>query len=736
MKAEKLQELLNSMTIEEKIGQMTQLGGYLYEQSKSDVTGPLSDVDAPEHLDATNGSIVGSYGAAMIREIQDSHIQKSRLKIPLLFMADIIHGYRTIFPIPLAMGATWNVDLAEESAEIAARESAASGIHVTFSPMVDLVRDPRWGRVMESTGEDPYLNALFSAAFVKGYQGENLEEDKTRIAACVKHFVAYGLSEGGREYNTVDVSMRELYENYLSGFTAAIEAGVEMVMTSFNPVNGIPVTGNKDLIKGILREDLHFDGVVISDWTSIGELVAHGVADDQKEAAKLALDATVDVDMMSFCYPLGLEPLLEEGSVSLQQLDEAVMRVLKLKNKLGLFEDPYRGLSEVKEAEEVFSEKNRESAQRAAEEAMVLLKNERNCLPIATGKKIALIGPYADKQNVFGKWSWRGEVEEAIQLADALREKVLASQLIVARGSGIYEGDGTLLQEAVGAAEEADVIVLAVGEHADMSGEAASRSTLTLPEAQVELIEEMTKLGKPIALVLFNGRPLDLSGIVDKCDAILETWFLGTQSGEAIAKALLGYVNPSGKLTMSFPQNVGQVPVYYNHYSTGRPLQSGSTEKWVSRYLDVPNEPLFPFGHGLSYTEFEYGDLTLSVTEVSPDTSLTVAVELTNIGGRAGKEVVQLYIQDLKGEVIRPVKELKGFQKVELQPGETKEITFEITETMLRYVHSDLERRSEKGEFKVFVGTSSVNNKEQRMYLVADGSTQKAGRSLQHVIPD
>lgn len=717
MKSIELNELLNKMTFEEKIGQMTQLAGYLYEESSSDVTGPLSGVNGPEFLDATNGSIVGSYGAASIKEIQSKYLEKSRLKIPLLFMADVIHGYRTIFPIPLAIGTTWNTELAEKSAEIAAKESAVSGIHLTFSPMVDLVRDPRWGRVLESTGEDPYLNAEFSKAFVYGYQGKDLASDKMRIAACVKHFIAYGLSQGGREYNTVDVSKRELLENHISGFEAAIEAGVEMVMTSFNPVDGIPSTGNKELVEGVLRKKLSFEGVVISDWTSLGELITNGVAENEKEAAERAINATVDIEMMTFCYAIGLKKLVEEGTISEDSIDEAVMRILKLKNKLGLFEDPYRGLSEEKEKEIVFSEEHKESARQVSEESIVLLKNENNTLPLNKHQKIALIGPFSDECNVLGQWHWRGDESEASQLADAFSHKLKSDYYTVAKGSGIAERDDSLLNEAVNNANQADTVVLAIGEHIKMSGEAASRSDITLPEAQIELIKAVKETGKPLVVVLFNGRPLDLKGVLDEADAVLETWFLGTESGNAISNVLFGDVNPSGKLTMSFPHNVGQIPVHYNHFSTGRPYTEGSEEKWVSRYIDIPNEPRLAFGFGLSYTTFEYSDLILSSETFTKETDIKVSVEVTNSGKVKGKEVVQFYIHDLFAEVIRPVKELKGFKKIELEPGETKEVTFMLNEKTVRYVHSDLEKRSDPGEFTIYIGSSSTDVKSANVHL-------------------
>lgn len=717
LKKSELKKLLNEMTLEEKIGQMTQLAGYLLEQDKSDLTGPLGDMDVPLYLDSTYGSVVGSYGAATIKEIQEKYLERSRLKIPLLFMADIIHGYKTIFPIPLATGSSWNLELAEKSTEVAAKESSVSGLHLTFSPMVDLVRDPRWGRVLETTGEDPYLNSEFARAFIKGYQGDDLSNDHSRIAACVKHFIGYGATQGGREYNTVDISRKELFESYLPSFEAAIDAGVQMVMTAFNPIDGIPVTGNSDMANDLLRKKLGFEGVTISDWNSLGELITNGVASNETEAAEKGLNATIDIEMMTFCYAKRINELLDAKKIDMSVIDESVMRVLNLKNTLGLFENPYRGLNVDQEESIVFSDSNRKVAREVAEESIILLKND-GVLPLKSNQKIALIGPFSQESNVLGVWSWRGEISEASQLRPAMEEKVSEGNLKVALGCNLTEESDDLLSQAVRIAKDSDVVILAIGEEARMSGEASSRSDIRVPAAQRKLVCELRKVSKKIVTVLFNGRPLDLEDISDNSDAILETWFLGSETGKAIANVLFGDVNPSGKTTMSFPENVGQIPVHYNHYTTGRPYKAGSEDKWVSRYLDVPNEPAIPFGFGLSYTSFDYGEINVSSNTFSKNSSLNVSMSVTNSGDMAGKEVVQFYVQDLVGEVIRPVKELKGFKKIYLEPGETQTITFELTEEMVRYTHSDLDKRSDLGDFKVYIGSSSVRTKEKTVELI------------------
>lgn len=701
---------VQNMTLEEKIAQLLQLAAPFYDEpgDHSEITGPMEELGIQSETVRNAGSVLGVAGAAKMMAVQKAHLENNRLGIPLLFMADIVHGFKTIFPIPLAIGSSWNPGLAERSAEIAAREAAVSGLHVTFAPMVDLIRDPRWGRVMESTGEDPYLNGVFAKAFVQGFQGDDLAGDVTRVAACVKHFAAYGAAEGGRDYNTVDLSERQLREYYLPAYKQAIDAGAEMVMTSFNIVDGVPATGNRKLLRGLLRGEWGFDGVIISDWASIKEMVAHGAAEDDKEAALKAIRAGVDIDMMTTSYLKHLPELINEGLVDEALIDEAVLRILQLKEKLGLFDNPMRGADPVREQEIVYSAEHRQVARKLAEKSSVLLKNE-GVLPLRPEQRVALIGPFADSGDILGWWSWTGSKETAVKLSDAIRSVTgNPEHVAVAEGSGIDSITEEQKAEALKAAAGADVIVLAVGESSDMSGEGGSRTHIQLPEAQLELIRLMKGLGKPVAAVLFNGRPLDLHGVYDQADAVLEAWFPGSEGGSALADLLYGKVNPSGRLTMSFPYSVGQVPVYYNSFSTGRPKPAVEDEnRYVSKYIDSPNEPLLPFGFGLSYTTFAYDGLTLSSDTMTNNQPLEVKVTVTNTGSRAGTETVQLYVRDISGEVVRPVQELKDFRQLELAPHESAEVAFRLEEQQLRYHHSDLTVASDSGQFNVYVGGSS-----------------------------
>jgi beta-glucosidase len=706
---QKLASIIQKMTLDEKIAQLVQLAAPFFEGATNEgqITGPMAAMKVNEEVVRNSGSVLGASGAKEVINIQRAHLKKNRLGIPLLFMADVIHGYKTIFPVPLAIGCSWDLELAEESAEIAAKEASVSGVHVTFAPMVDLVRDPRWGRVVESTGEDSYLNSQFARAFVRGFQGTDLKNDLNRVASCVKHFAAYGAPEGGRDYNTVNMSERQLRESYLPAYKAAIDEGCEMVMTAFNTVDGIPATGNKWLMRDLLRGEWGFDGVLISDWGAVKEMIPHGVAADEREAAYKAIQAGVDIEMMSPCYIHHLKQLVEDGSVDEALIDEAVFRILRLKQKLGLFENPYRGADEKREQEVVLCEEHRRVARELATKSCVLLKNE-GVLPLERGKKIALIGPFAQSGDILGPWSCLGSKDEAIPLYDGLKMKVDPSLLFVAKGCDIETGTEEQWHEALHAAREADVIVLALGEHSDMSGEAGCRADIRLPEVQLELISKLKQLNKPMVAVLFNGRPLDLHGVVDQVDAVLEAWYPGTEGGAAIADLLFGDANPSGKLTMSFPYSVGQIPVYYNCFNTGRPKDApDAQERYVSQYLDIPNEPLFPFGFGLSYTTFSYSEAALSSDYMTPEQPIYVSVKVTNTGKVAGEEVVQLYVRDVTGDVVRPVKELKGFQKILLQPGETKKVTFTLTEEQLRYYHSDLQFTSDAGTFVAYVGPNS-----------------------------
>lgn len=714
-----LTELLHQMTLEEKIAQLLQLTANFHEGGESQITGPLEEMGITESMVTASGSVLGLSGAQSVIDVQKSYLSKSRLGIPLMFMADVVHGFKTIFPIPLAIGCSWDTELAEKSAEIAARESAVSGIHVTFAPMVDLVRDPRWGRVMETTGEDPYLNSLFARAFVRGYQGGSLKEEPERLAACVKHFAAYGAPEGGRDYNTVNMSERNLREQYLPAYKAALDEGCEMVMTSFNTVDGIPATGNEKLMRGILRDEWGFDGVLISDWASIREMIAHGAAEDDCEAAYRAIRAGVDIEMMTPCYVQHLPGLIESGRVDEALVDEAVLRILRLKDKLGLFDNPLRGADPEREREVLFCQEHRNVSYELAAKSSVLLKNEGGLLPLAPGKKVALIGPFAQSDDILGWWSCVGVKEDAVKLGTALQERLAEGQLVIAEGSGVVSVEQSQIDAAIAAAQDADVIVLALGEDSAMSGEGGSRTNIRLPEAQLELVRQLKKVGKPMAAVIFNGRPLDLHGIIDEADAVLEAWFPGSEGGAAIADILIGRVNPSARLTMSFPHSVGQIPVYYNHYNTGRPMNPDKTEeRYVSKYIDSPNDPLLPFGYGLSYTTFEYGELKLSGNEITANQPLQVSVNVTNTGDRAGIETVQLYIRDVAGEVVRPMRELKGFVRLELAPGESADAVFTITEEQLRYHHSDLTQASDPGTFQVFVGPNSRDTLVKSFRLV------------------
>ncbi|REK65647.1 MAG: beta-glucosidase BglX [Cohnella sp.] len=716
---EQLLSLLRQMTLDEKIAQMLQLATPFFKGADDEgmITGPMAQMGVSEQQVQNAGSVLGLSGARQVINIQQAHLNHNRLGIPLLVMSDIVHGFKTIFPVPLAIGCSWDPELAEKSAEIAAREASVSGVHVTYAPMVDLVRDPRWGRVMESTGEDPYLNSLFARAFVRGFQGKNLTEDTDRVAACVKHFAAYGAVEAGRDYNTVDLSERQLREYYLPAYKAALDEGCEMVMTSFNTVDGIPASGNRWLLRKLLREEWGFNGVVISDWGAVKELIPHGVAADEAEAAYKAVRAGVDIEMMTPCYVRHLAKLVENGDVEERLIDEAVLRILRLKQKLGLFENPFRGADPQREREIVFCEAHRAVSRELAAKSCVLLKND-NVLPLSKEQRIALIGPFARSGDILGSWSWQGSQEDAVSLYEGMASKTEASRLLVAEGCGV-ETRGTEEQrsEALAAAREADVIVLALGEHSGMSGEASCRADIRLPQAQLELIQELKPLNKPTVAVLFNGRPLDLHGLVDEVDAVLEAWFPGSEGGAAVADLLFGEARPSGRLTMSFPYSVGQVPVYYNAYNTGRPHVPDAPDHYVSKYLDIPNEPLFPFGFGLTYTTFEYGEPRLSADEMTEDRPLTVSVRVTNTGPLPGEEVVQLYIRDLAGDVVRPIKELKDFRKISLEPGETAEVAFTISERQLRYYHSDLTYASDAGEFRVYVGPNSRDAAELRFRL-------------------
>ncbi|MFC0394437.1 beta-glucosidase BglX [Paenibacillus mendelii] len=707
------------MTLSEKIAQLQQLAPAFYEGSNSagQITGPLEGMGMTEEMIHHAGSVLGLGGAEEAIAIQDAHIRNHRLSIPLIAMADVIHGYRTIFPVPLALGCSWDMELAKRSAAIAAKEASVAGIHVTFSPMADLTRDPRWGRVMESTGEDPWLNSQYARAFVRGYQGKDLSKEPYKLAACIKHFAAYGAAEGGRD-NTVDMSAWMSREYYMPSYRAALDEGCEMVMTAFNTVDGIPASGNRRLMRDLLRDEWGFDGVLISDWGAVKEMIPHGVAEDERECARKAIEAGVDIEMMSPCYVHHLQELVESGEVDEALIDEAVMRILKLKRKLGLFENPHRYADPAVERDILLSDEHRASAQEAAIKSSVLLKND-GILPLSKLAKIALIGPFALSNDLLGPWSCMGDREETVTLSQGMIA-IAGQPQVTATGCSVEYMTDLELEAMLAAAREADVIVLALGESSEMSGEAGCRADIRLPGMQLELVKQAKALGKPVAAVLFNGRPLDLHGVLDEADAVLEAWYPGSNGGSAVAELLYGVANPSGRLTMSFPHSVGQVPVYYNGFNTGRPQGAPDAQlRYVSQYLDIPNEPLLPFGFGLSYTDFQYGEAALSANELSVGGKLLVSVRVTNAGRLEGEETVQLYIRDIAGETVRPLRELKAFEKTALMPGESKDIVFEITEEMLRYHHSDLQYKSDPGQFAVMVGANSRDVQELRFILKA-----------------
>ena len=698
----KINALLARMTLAEKLGQLQQLDGHADGKYR------------PEHLDMIRKGLLGSTlnirGAKATNELQRIAMNESRMKIPMLFAFDVIHGYRTIFPVPLGEAASWDAALAEKTASIAAAESASVGLKWTFAPMLDIARDPRWGRIIEGAGEDPYLGAIMARARVRGFQGNDISA-KDKIVACAKHWVAYGAAEAGRDYNSTDMSERALREIYFPPFKAAVDEGVGTFMTSFNDISGVPATANHFTLKQVLRNEWKFDGVVVSDYTAVMELMLHGLAKDEADAAQYALNAGTDMEMVSRFYNKHGERLLKEGKLSQAVIDNSVRNILRLKFRLGLFDNPYT--DESREAKELLKPEYREYAKYAAARSMVLLKNERETLPIKSNvKEIALIGPLGDEQrSLNGSWAGDGRTEDAVTLLAGLKSKLSDKvKLTFEKGCDINCQSDKDFDKAVKAAKDSDFVIVAVGEHADMSGEASSRSDINLPGKQMELVKAIHATGKPYAVVLMNGRPLTINWIAENSPAILETWFGGTMAGPAIADVLFGDVNPGGKLPVTFPHSVGQIPIYYNHKNTGRPIKGN--EKYTSRYLDLPNTPLYPFGYGLSYTTFALRDLRLDKTTIKPNGNVQVSVEIENTGKRAGDEVTQLYIRDVAASVTRPVRELKGFQRITLQPGEKRRITFTLTSEHLSFYNRDMKFVVEPGDFKVFVGTSSEGGLE------------------------
>lgn len=733
--------LLNEMTIDEKIGQLVQIKGSFFLKGESIQTGPIANLGINEKMIYKIGSVLNTVGAKDVITIQNKYLEKSRLKIPLMFMADIINGYKTVFPIPLAQGCSWNREVVKRCAQISMKEAVVAGVNVNFYPMVDLVRDARWGRVMESTGgEDTYLNEIYARVLVKAIQGDDISKEGN-CAACIKHLAAYGAVESGREYNKVDMSERELRQYYMSAYKAGIEENAKMVMTAFNSIDGIPATINQWLLKEILREEYSFEGVVISDYSAIAETIAHGVSKNKKDAALKAIKAGVNIDMMTNVYSNFLEELVNEKVLDISLIDEAVFRVLKLKNELKLFENPYGNANIEKEKKIVLCKENLEEARDLTSETFVLLKNRNQVLPISKNKRIALIGPYADNFAITGDWSIFSERENIVTIKQALEERIGQENVLYAKGSNMLttremndilraEGKPLLkngeelktqkkyLIEAKEVAKKADVIVLAIGEHYKQSGEGNAKVSLRIPKLQQKLVNTLKTLNKPIIMVLFNGRPLVLNGIENKVDAILEVWFPGTEGARAIWDVLFGSKNPSGKLNMSFPEYEGQCPIYYNQYNTGRP--NIKNLRFESRYQDASIYPKYPFGYGLSYAKFEYKDLKLNskTMQKGKEGKIIVSVNVKNCSDRDAKETIQVYIQDLFGSVVRPIKELKAFKKVLFKACEEKNIEFTITEDMLKFWNRDLEYDSEKGEFKVYVGSNSRDCLEDKFELI------------------
>lgn len=696
----RVEPLLKKMTLEEKIGQMVLL------TSDWDVTGPTMKADYLEDIRKGRcGNIFNAHTAEYVREIQRVAVEESRLGIPILFGYDVIHGHRTIFPISLGESCSWDMAAIEKSARVAAAEAAASGLNWTFAPMVDISVEPRWGRVSEGAGEDPYLGCRIAEARVKGFQGDDLADPLT-VLACVKHFAAYGAPLAGRDYNTVDMSDRQFREYYLPPYKAAVDAGALSVMTSFNELDGVPATANRYLLQDILRDEWGFEGFVVTDYTSINEMVHHGYAEDDMDAGVKAVNAGVDMDLQGVVYYDYLKDAVEKGLVSEKTIDGAVRRILDLKFKLGLFDDPYRYCDTEREKAVVYSQENLDASRDVARKSMVLLKND-GALPLVRGEKIAVIGELAaSTRDLLGSWKAAGDWDFMTSVADEIRRYNGNSNVVYVEGCKKMGDDRSGFAKALAAARRADKVVMVIGEDWDWSGEAASRTDIRIPGVQSELLEKIAATGTPVVVVLMNGRPLDLSRESLVADAILEAWYPGTMGAAAVTDVLFGEYNPSGKLSMTFPRNVGQVPIFYYEKNTGRPIYLPS-DKYKSKYLDCPNTPLYAFGHGLSYTTFDYSDFRLSSGTMSPGQTITAEVTVTNTGKTAGEEVVQLYIRDLVGSVTRPVKLLKGFEKISLEAGEARTVSFEIDEEMLSFYRQDMTFGTEPGAFKAFVGGSS-----------------------------
>jgi beta-glucosidase len=727
----KVASLMIKMTIDEKIGQLNLItpGGT--------VTGEIVSKDVESKMKSGQiGGIFGIRGAAKVRQAQEMTVKNSRLGIPLIVGIDVIHGHQTIFPIPLGMSCTWDMEMIEKSARIAAREATADGLMWTFSPMVDIARDPRWGRIAEGSGEDPFLGSKIAEAMVKGYQGKDLS-DPTTMMACVKHFALYGASEGGRDYNTVDMSKIRMFNEYLPPYQAAVNAGVGSVMTSFNVIDYVPASGNKFLFTDLLRKKWKFDGLAVTDYTSVMEMMEHGQGDFQ-EVSQLALKANVDMEMVGEGFLTTLKKSLTEGKIKQKDIDQACVRILTAKEKLGILDDPYKYFNEERAKTEMMSSENRAFARKAAAASFVLLKNENSILPLKKDAKIALVGPLADsRRNMLGTWSVSGDHEKAVTVIEGI--KSLSSNqknVLYAKGANISDdidlakrvnvfgeeividsrSADEMIREAVEVAQKSDIIVAVMGEAADMSGESSSMTNISLQPSQKKLLTALKAIGKPIIMILYNGRPMVIADEMRDMTAVLDVWCGGTEGGNAVADVLFGDVNPGGKLTTSFPVNVGQIPVYHSILNTGRPNLVGNP-KFRTNYLDAPNEPLLPFGFGLSYTSFEYGKPLLSAPKLSRGKNISISVNVKNTGQVAGHEVVQMYIRDVVGSISRPVKELKGFERIYLLPGESKDVIFTIDENILKFYNEALEYKAEKGEFRVMVGTNSVDLQTLSFYL-------------------
>lgn len=719
--------LMSKMTVEEKIGQLNLVtpGGA--------VTGAVVSKDVDEKIrQGKVGGLFGIWTPEKVRQAQKIAVENSRLKIPLLFGLDVIHGHKTIFPIPLGIAATWDTVLIEKSARIAATEATADGLNWVFSPMVDISRDPRWGRISEGNGEDPFLGSAIAAAMVRGYQENDLRKNNT-VMACVKHFALYGAAEAGRDYNTVDMSKLKMFEYYLPPYKAAIDAGAGSIMTSFNEIDGIPATANRWLLTDVLRNRWHFKGLVVSDYTSVSEMVAHGLGDLQQVSA-LALKAGLDMDMVSEGFLNTLQKSLKEGKASMTDINNACRKILEAKYKLGLFENPFRYVDESRPAKEIFTDSNRNFSREIARKSFVLMKNRNDVLPLRKTGKIALVGPLANNQrNMLGTWVVAGEWQKSVSVMQGIKKAVPQDiQILYAKGANITDDSllkvrtnalgievetddrsaDVMIAEAVDAANASDVIVAVVGEAADMSGESSSRSDISLPESQKTLLKALKATGKPLIIVLFTGRPLTLNWEEENADAILNCWFPGTEAGNAVADVLFGDYNPSGKITATFPRSVGQIPIYYNHKNTGRPFHNEEWAKFKSNYLDISNDPLYPFGFGLSYTNFSYSSIRFNKSKLSGNDRLIATLTVTNTGKMAGEETVQLYIGDPVASITQPVKKLIGFQKIQLEPGEMKAVSFNISRDDLSFFNNDLRRVFEPGQFIIYIGTNSRDVQE------------------------